>query len=74
MRTPITLFSLVLVAALSACREEPKPVPQPPPPTEPIEKKGTSVHIGDDGVKVESDNTSIQLGEDSASIELPPKK
>jgi len=75
MRTPALLYSLCLVAALSACREEPQPVPPTPPPTDPEQPTtGTSVQIGDEGVKLESGNTSVQLGEDTASIELPPKK
>ncbi|MBL7951755.1 MAG: hypothetical protein JNM62_08540 [Flavobacteriales bacterium] len=74
------LSTLAIVALLfTACSDEPKPnVPAEPPPAQPSpaatpEKPGTSIELGEGGVKVESKDIEVNVGTDTARVVVPNK-
>lgn len=73
--SPLAIATLLF----AACSTEPKPnVPAEPPPAQPgpaatTEKSGTSIELGDDGVKVESKDIEVNVGVDTARVVLPGK-
>lgn len=74
MNLPLTLLTIATLA-LSACSPEPKPnVPPETPPAQPNNgTKGTSIELGDEGVKVQSKDLNVQVGSDTARVVLPGK-
>jgi len=75
MGRPTHLLLTILTIALSACGGEDKPQAPPEPPSAQPDNvnKGTSIELGDGGVKVESKDLEVELGTDTARIVLPGK-
>ena len=74
-RTTLPLLA-TLAISLGACGgdDKPKAPPEPPPTPPKIEAKGTSIELGDGGVKVESKDLELQLRSDTARVVLPLKE
>ena len=79
MKKPLTLIAFSTLLLLGACGGDPKPQPPPEPapvqPDKPAkssqpEEPGTSIRIGDDGVKIDSKGTNVSLSGDSAAVEI----
>ena len=69
-RTTLPLLA-ALAITLGACGGDEKPKAQPPPTPPKIEAKGTSIELGDGGVKVEIKDLELQLRSDTARVVLP---
>lgn len=71
MKTTAAL-TIALAFALTACGDAPQEETQVPAEqtSAPTEEKGTSVSIGSDGIKVESDKVDVNISSDSGKVEV----
>ena len=73
MRNTLHLLVFATTLTLVACKEEPKPAPPPEPPPAQPGPDGTSIHVDENSVEVNTEGGDVKVSPDSVDIDVKPK-